>query len=233
MSGQPNCDAVMKEDAMNIKNAGHGKFITFEGPEGSGKTTQAKQLIARLEAEGLEVLYTREPGGTPTGEAIRDILQHDRAGEPIHPGTEVLLFAASRAQLVGHIIKPALMRGAWVVCDRFIDSTTAYQGYGRGYDVEQMMAINEFAIDGTYPDITFLLDVNLEEGFRRIKERHRTADTSLDRIEQESLEFHQRVRDGYLTLSRRWPDRFHVVDAVRDPELVSTDIWDYIAREYF
>lgn len=208
-----------------------GKFITFEGSEGGGKTTQAKQLIARLEEAGLEVVYTREPGGTPTGEAIRDILQHNKTNEAIAPSAEVLLFAASRAQLVTHVIRPALERGAWVVCDRFADSTTAYQGYGRGFDREQMIAINGFAIDGATPDITFLLDVELEEGFRRISERHMAKDSPLDRIEQEERAFHERVRQGYLDLAARWPERFCIINGMQDEAVVAATIWEHIARE--
>ena len=126
---------------------------------------------ARLQAAGTNVVYTREPGGTPTGEAIREILQHNKAGEAPCPETEVLLFAASRAQLVRHVIIPALERGDWVVCDRFADSTTAYQGYGRGFSVEQMIAINAFAIDGAQPDLTILLDLPVRDGFARLEQR--------------------------------------------------------------
>lgn len=208
-----------------------GKFITFEGPEGSGKTTQAKRLIARLEQKGCEVVYTREPGGTPTGEAIRDILQHNKAGEPISPNAEVLLFAASRAQLVSRVILPALERGAWVVCDRFADSTTAYQGYGRGFEVEQMIALNQFAIDGAVPDVTILLDVDLDEGFRRIGERHQVKNRPLDRIESEARAFHEKVRKGYLELARRWPERFRLVDGMRDADAVSGDVWRILQHD--
>jgi dTMP kinase len=210
---------------------GRGKFITFEGPEGSGKTTQAQLLIARLQETGLEVLYTREPGGTPTGEAIRDILQFNKTNEPISPSAEVLLFAASRAQLVSHVILPALQRGAWVVCDRFADSTTAYQGYGRGFDREQMIAINAFAIDGATPDLTILLDIDLEEGFRRIAERHREKELPLDRIEQEERAFHERVREGYLELAQRWPERFRIINGMDEATAVTAAIWECVSRE--
>ena len=207
-----------------------GRFITFEGPEGGGKTTQAKRLIKRLRDAGREVLYTREPGGTPTGEVIRDILQHDRAGEPITAETEVFLFAASRAQLVRRVIIPALDKGDVVVCDRFADSTTAYQGYGRGFSVEQMLAINAFAIGDAQPDLTLLLDVPVNLGFERITERQRVLFETADRIEREEREFHERVRAGYLDLARRWPARFHRIDAARDPDLIEQDVWGAVQR---
>ena len=203
-----------------------GKFITFEGPEGGGKTTHARRLVEKLQATGCQVLYTREPGGTPTGEAIRGILQHDHAGEPICPETEVLLFAASRAQLVRRVILPALERGEWVVCDRFADSTTAYQGYGRGFPVEQMIAINEFAIKGAQPDLTILLDLPISDGFARLHQRGGEK----DRIEREALEFHERVRAGYLELARRWPARFRIVDPRKEPDVVAEEIWKLVQR---
>lgn len=204
-----------------------GKFITFEGPEGSGKTTQTRRVIARLEARGVEVLYTREPGGTPTGEAIREILQHDAAGEPIHPEAEVLLFEASRAQLVRDVIAPTLARGVWVVCDRYADSTTAYQGYGRGFPVEQMLAINSFAIGAMDPDLTILIDIDVERGFERIA----AGGEKPDRIESERREFHQRVRQGYLELARRFPQRYRLIPGDRPPDVVEEDIWEIIQRE--
>jgi dTMP kinase len=202
-----------------------GKFITFEGPEGGGKTTQARRLVERLQAARRKVVYTREPGGTPTGEAIREILQHNKAGEAPCPETEVLLFAASRAQLVRYVIVPALERGDWVVCDRFADSTTAYQGYGRGFSVEQMIAINEFAIDGAQPDLTLLLDLPVSDGFARLAQRGGVK----DRIEREALDFHERVRAGYLELARRWPARFRIVDPRGALEAVAEEIWKLVA----
>lgn len=205
-----------------------GRFITFEGPEGGGKTTQAKRLIARLREQGRDVLYTREPGGTPTGEAIRDILQHDKAGEEICDQAEVFLFAASRAQLVRTVILPALERGVIVVCDRFADSTTAYQGYGRGFPVDQMLAINAFAIDGAVPDVTLLLDVPIQLGFERVLGRQQELFQGADRIEREARAFHERVRNGYLELERRWPERFRRVDATQPPDAVETAIWELV-----
>jgi len=198
-----------------------GKFITFEGPEGSGKTTQAQRLVAALEQAGHKVVYAREPGGTPTGEAIRDILQHDKAGGPISPEAEVLLFAASRAQLIRQVIRPALERGAWVVCDRFADSTTAYQGYGRGLALDQVLAINAFAVAGTAPDLTILLDLPVSDGFARLQQRGGAR----DRIEREALDFHERVRQGYLELARFEPERWRVVSAAADAEAVAAEVW--------
>jgi len=206
-----------------------GLFMTLEGPEGSGKSTQASMLTDRLLAQGLEVVQAREPGGTPTGEAIRDILQHNSTGEDIFIEAEVLLFASSRAQLVRSVILPALERGACVVCDRFADSTTAYQGYGRGMDIDSMLAINAFATAGAVPDISILLDVEVTTGFdrltRRIEEQHRER----DRFEREELAFHERVRAGYLELARRWPERFRVLDGSQDEQTVSGLIWDMVS----
>jgi dTMP kinase len=202
-----------------------GKFITFEGPEGGGKTTQAKRLLARLALEGHEAIYTREPGGTQTGEVIREILQHDMAGEPLCDETEVLLFSASRAQLVRKVIIPTLESGTHVICDRFADSTTVYQGYGRGFDVEQMISINEFAINGATPDVTLLLDVEIATGFERIASRQRELFKKTDRIENEAREFHEKVRRGYLELAKRYPERFITLNAARNPDEVEADVW--------
>lgn len=206
-----------------------GRFITFEGPEGSGKTTQAARLAERLRAAGLTVLQTREPGGTRTGEAIRNILQHDAAGEPLCSQAEVLLFAASRAQLVQHVILPALERGTWVISDRFADSTTAYQGYGRGFGADCMLAINAFAVSVAQPDLTVLLDVEIETGMRRMEERNAADNRGRDRIEQEDEAFHRRVRDGYLALAARWPERFRVINSTPHPDVVHELIWNTVA----
>ncbi len=207
-----------------------GVFITFEGTEGSGKSTQVVRLIERLRAEGHEVVTVREPGGTPTGEAIRNILQHDAAGEDICAETETLLFESSRAQLVSHVIKPALARGAIVISDRFADSTTAYQGYGRGFDVEVLLQLHAFAMGGLEPDITLLVDVDIEEGFRRLQERNKSENSKLDRMERESVEFHQRVYDGYQAMAKRWPNRFCVIDGKREPAAIEIDIWAEVSK---
>ena len=210
-----------------------GRLITFEGPEGAGKSTQAAMLISRLEARGIEVIYTREPGGTKLGEAIRGILQYNAAGEDPCPVSEVLLFEASRAQLVRHVIEPALNRGAWVLCDRFADSTTAYQGFGRGFSVELMETINRFAIDAAVPDMTILLDVNVSLGMQRCAKRQIGKKIQFDRIESEALEFHEKVRQGYLELARRFPERFRKVDAMRHAEPIGEDIWKLVCDAFF
>jgi dTMP kinase len=202
-----------------------GKFITFEGPEGSGKSTQIKHLVGSLEAQGIEVICTREPGGTPTGEAIRNILQHDAVGESLSDRAELLLFTASRAQLMQQIIQPALERGIWVICDRFIDSTMAYQGYARGMDLATLDHINDFAIGGYKPNLTLLLDLDIERGFERLDERYSDGKGSADRFEREARDFHQRVREGYHKLAGREPERFRVIDSDQPIETVSSNIW--------
>jgi dTMP kinase len=210
-----------------------GKFITLEGPEGAGKSTQAAMLISKLEARGLEVLYSREPGGTPMGEAVRGILQYNTAGEAPCPESEVLLFEASRAQLVRHVLLPALERGAWVVCDRFADSTTAYQGFGRGFPVDTIEQLNRFAIGPAVPDMTLILDINVTLGLQRCAKRQHGGQVKYDRIESEALDFHERVRQGYLTLARLNPTRYRVIDAMRPPDLVASDLWHHVSTAFF
>jgi dTMP kinase len=202
-----------------------GRFITFEGPEGSGKSTQAQWLVERLKEEGVPVVQTREPGGTPLGEAIRGILQHDTAGEPPAPRAELLLFEASRAQLVSRVVLPALAAGTWVVCDRFADSTTAYQGYGRGLDLDLVLAMNAAAVGDAVPDLTLLLDVEVADGFRRTEHR-----PGRDRMEREEIAFHESVRRGFLELAARWPDRIRVVRTDRSPDATRAAIWDIVSR---
>ncbi len=205
-----------------------GKFITFEGPEGCGKSTQSRLLVENLEAQGIKVLCTREPGGTATGEAIRNILQHDAAGEPLSERAELLLFTASRSQLMNRVILPALEAGEWVVCDRFIDSTMAYQGFARGMDIATLDAINEFAVHGRKPDLTILLDLDIERGFERLEERYAGGKESHDRFEREARDFHRRVRNGYHQLAAREPERFRIIDSDRPIEEVSSDIWNAV-----
>ena len=205
-----------------------GLFISLEGPEGSGKSTHAKRLVKRLEDEGDEVVTVRDPGGTVIGEEIRNIIQHDSTGEEIYPETETLLFAASRAQAVHSVIKPALAAGKFVISDRFVDSTTAYQGYGRGFGVAAITSVNDFTVNGTMPDLTILLDITVDAGFNRIMERNKSLGKELDRMERAGKEFHNKVRDGYLEIAKLNPNRVIVIDSFRDMETVSDDIWNAV-----
>ena len=197
-----------------------GKLITFEGPEGGGKSTQARLLTEYLRSKGIRVLTTREPGGTPTGEIIRDLLQNDLSKEPLCDATEALLFCASRAQLCSHVLAPALERGDWIVLDRFTDSTLAYQGYGRGFDVERLRVLNAFATGPVTPVLTFLLDIPVQKGLERAIARSGNK----DRIESAPVDFHQRLRDGYLEMARKEPGRFAIVNATQPIECVSAEI---------
>lgn len=181
-------------------------FISFEGPEGSGKTTQISLLAERLMALGLSVVQTREPGGTPTGSRIRDLLL-DRQSE-IEPKAELLLYSASRAQLVSQVIRPHMARGGVVLCDRFADSTMAYQGYGRGLDLTALRQITQFATGGLTPDLTLYLDIDPAQGLAR---RARSG-SELNRLDAQTLEFHRRVRDGYLALMAAEPGRWVRID---------------------
>lgn len=197
------------------------RFISFEGGEGCGKSTQIALLKASLEAEGRSVVQTREPGGTDIGESIRSLLQHDLSGEGMKPETELLLFAAARAQHVREVIAPAIAAGQIVLCDRFMDSTTVYQGVARSVDAEQVKAINDFAVAATQPDLTFLIDLPAETGLARIRQR---GDGQLDRMEQETLAFYQAVRQGFLDLANNEPDRFVVLDGALDIAALQSEI---------
>lgn len=205
----------------------HGVFISFEGPEGCGKTTQIQRLVARLEAAGQPVLLTREPGGTPLGETIRHLLKFAEEGRDMTPETELLLFAASRAQLTRRVIEPALDEGRWVIADRFLDSTTVYQGVARKLDREAVEYVNDFAVGPRRPDLTILLDVDLAESRRRLAARGEPGGTP-DRIEQLPAAFHEAVREGYLSLAREEPERFRVVNAGRPAEIVEAQVWEHI-----
>jgi dTMP kinase len=205
-----------------------GRFITFEGPEGCGKSTQLGVLYEKLAGQGIEVLKTREPGGTATGEQIRGLLQHDAAGERLAERAELLLFTASRAQLMDQVIIPALEKGVWVLCDRFIDSTMAYQGYARGMDIGMLDRINDFAICERRPDLTILLDLEVERGFQRLEERYADGNGSHDRFERETLDFHRRVRDGYHRLAENNPERFRIIHADQPVKTVAADVWEAV-----
>lgn len=200
--------------------------MSFEGSEGSGKTTQVGRLAAQLNASGREVLVTREPGGSAVGEHIRHLLKHAPAGEGMCPETELLLFAASRAQLVRHVIEPALNAGKYVICDRFLDSTTVYQGAARRLPLDAIVAINHFAVGNNVPDLTIILDVSEEVRRTRMIARGETA----DRIERESGDFFERVRKGYIALAEGNPNRIILVDGNRDVETVEKEIWDAVQR---
>lgn len=214
----------MSEDAQGNHVQSKGLFISFEGPEGSGKSTQIKRLIEWLASQGYETLLTREPGGTPAGEKIRDLLQHDEAGEGMSAASETLLFEASRAELVDKVIRPALARGIVVISDRFADSTTAYQGYGRGFDPSRLIELHEFALEGTWPDLTILLDIDADAGLSRITERKGGP----DRMERESLAFHTRVVAGYRRMAMQWPDRIVSIDASQSPDTVAQVVCDIV-----
>ena len=204
-----------------------GLFITFEGTEGCGKSTQIKALAARLQREGRQVLQTREPGGTPLGEAVRQLLQHDEAGDGMSPEAELLLFTASRAQLTRERILPAIANNEIVLCDRFMDSTTVYQGVARKIDTEAVATINRFAVGQARPDLTILIDLPPEVGMARV---HARSDGQLDRMEQEAIEFFQAVRAGYLQLAESEPERFLVLDGSQSVATLEKQIWEAVQQ---
>ncbi|MDK2879832.1 MAG: dTMP kinase [Thermoanaerobacteraceae bacterium] len=199
-----------------------GKFITIEGPDGAGKTTQVKKIYEYLTSRGRKVLVTREPGGTALGEKLREVLLSP-AGESPVPEAEALIYAASRAQLIKNVISPALLRGTYVLCDRFVDSSLAYQGWARGLGIEEILGINRWFIEELWPDLTILLDIDPEVSLKRL-ERAR------DRLEKETLEFHKRVREGFLKVREIFPERIVAVDASRSPEEVFDRISAYIRK---
>jgi dTMP kinase len=198
---------------MTQADALTGKLFTFEGSEGSGKSTQIELLADELEGMGNEVIVTREPGGTEIGEEIRHLLIHNSAGNDMAPEAELLLFAAARAQLVRQVVIPGLQEGKIILCDRFLDSTTVYQGAARSISSDPVSYINQFAAASITPDLTFILDVPAEVSIARVKRR--VTDLP-DRMEQENVDFYKKVREGYLLLARSLPERFHVVDGTRE-----------------
>ena len=206
-----------------------GKFITFEGPEGGGKSTHVKDLAERLRAEGRTVLMTREPGGTRLAELIRGLVR-DEVDDPPVTRSEVLLFLAARAQVVSQVIKPALARGEWVVCDRFADSTFAYQGYGRGIDVQLLKNFNDFVTEGLVPDLTILLDVPPEVSRTRLAARQASTSDTGDRIEAAGEMFHRRLREGFLDLAKAEPKRFTVIDASKSIDKVAAAVQKTVQR---
>ncbi|MGQ0695320.1 MAG: dTMP kinase [Nitrospiraceae bacterium] len=200
-----------------------GSFITLEGIEGSGKSTQGSRLCQMLADNGYHVLLTREPGGTPIAEQLRGILL-DRPAEPIAPETEALLILAARRQHIDQVIKPALEKGTTVLCDRFSDSTLAYQGYGRGLDLTVLRKLNEWATGGLTPDLTLLFDVPVTVGLTR-----RQRDTSLqNRLDRETERFHREVRAGFLQLAKRNPRRIRIVKATAPPDTIARAVNDLV-----
>jgi dTMP kinase len=193
-------------------------FITLEGPEGSGKTSHIPPLVEYFREKGYTVFPTREPGGTSIGEQIREVI-HDLKNAEMHPRTETLLYQAARAQIVEQVIKPRLAEGEIVISDRYYDSTIAYQGYGHQQDLEQIRSLVRYATGGLIPDLTVLLDVDVEEGLRRKKK-----DNEWNRLDAYTVEFHQRVRAGYAEMVKQEPDRWVVVDAGRTWDVVQEEL---------
>jgi dTMP kinase len=193
-------------------------FVSFEGLDGCGKTTQARLLARALEETGVEVVLTREPGGTPLGEQIRDLVLH---GDHVAPWAEAALYAAARAQHVEELIRPALARGATVVCDRYLDSSVAYQGAGRELGVEEVLALNLTAVGGLLPDLTFLVEIDIDAALARVGDKG-------DRIERAEAEFWPRVAEAYRALAARFPERYVVIDGRRGIAEVAEEIRDHV-----
>ena len=202
-------------------------FITFEGSEGCGKSTQVQRLAARLQKLQIPFLVTREPGGTPIGETIRELLQFAPHNSAMVPETELLLFEASRSQLVRETIEPALERGVCVIADRFFDSTTVYQGAARRLDREMVERLNAFAVGDCVPNITFVLDVDAATAETRMQKPRRA-----DRMEQEPAEFYERVRRGYRDLAAREPNRIVLIDGSRNADEIENEIWNILSSRF-
>src|ERR1041385_314860 len=202
-------------------------FITFEGSEGCGKSTQVQRLAARLRRSGVPYLVTREPGGTPIGETIRELLQFAPHNSTMTPETELLLFEASRSQLVREIINPALDRGVCVIADRFFDSTTVYQGAARKLDRKMVERLNVFAVGDCVPDVTFVLDVDAVTAESRMQQPRR-----VDRMEQQPAEFYERVRAAYRELSKRESNRAVLIDGSRNPDEIEDEIWRMLCSRF-
>jgi len=204
-----------------------GKLISFEGSEGSGKSTQIAHLARHLQGIGRDVISTREPGGTEIGEQIRNIIVHNSKGDEMCAETELLLFAAARAQLVREVIAPALLRGAVVLSDRFLDSSTVYQGVARNLSLDPVNHINLFAVGNVMPDLTIIIDVPTDVSLARIRQR---ASDLPNRMERENIDFYEKVRAGYLVLAKGIPDRFFVVDGTQSEDVVQKKIWAEVEK---
>ncbi len=202
-------------------------FISIEGSDGAGKTTQATRLVERLKAAGVAVLYIREPGGTPVGEDLRRVL---KSGGDINPRSELLMFEAARSEIVEKIIRPALSRGDVVVADRFSDSSVAYQSYGRGLAVAEVRDMNRFATGGLVPDLTILLDMPAHDALGRTADRDKGTAGAQRRFESEPDEFHRRVADGYRKLAEAEPKRWRVLDASLAADQVAAAVWAVVAQ---
>ncbi|HKD04286.1 MAG TPA: dTMP kinase [Bryobacteraceae bacterium] len=205
-----------------------GLFITFEGLDGCGKTTQIRLLAQALRDRGRAVVETAEPGGTDIGRQIRRILL-DPANKAIHSRTELLLYFGSRAQNVEEVIRPTLSRGQDVICDRFTDSTLVYQGCGRGLDTQMILDLDRIACNGLVPDLTLLIDIDLDTSLQRARRRNERCDAAESRIDEESFAFHDRVRRGYLGLAEQHPGRFRLIDGRASVEEVADSIWKAVA----
>lgn len=207
-----------------------GLFITFEGPEAAGKTTQIKLLEEKLNSKNYNVIKTREPGGPPLSEELRTIVKYSK--EDLSDQVEYMIFATARAQHVNELILPSTKKGIHVLCDRYFDSSKAYQGYGRGLPLEQLDYIHQFASKGVMPDLTFLIDLTVKESFKRIDERtiflslHRDTEKK-DRIESEKNEFHERMRNGYLEIAKNDPNRVKIIDGMKSIKEIQKEIWNY------
>ncbi len=212
---------------MPLKSKPAGKLISFEGSEGSGKSTQIARLAARLQQEGREVVATREPGGTEIGEQIRNIIVHNSRGDEMCPETELLLFTAARAQVVREVIAPAMTRGAIVLSDRFLDSSTVYQGIARNLAPGPVNAINLFAVGNVMPHLTIVIDVPTEVSLQRVRQR---ASDLPDRMERENITFYKKVREGYLLLAEQWPERVIVLDGTETPDAIEKKIWAEVQK---
>ena len=199
-------------------------FITLEGPEGSGKTTAVEAAVKALEEKGYQIVRTREPGGTPIAEQIRNVIL-DKANTNMDPRTEALLYAASRRQHLVEKVWPALKEGKIVICDRYLDSSLAYQGGARRLGVDNILNVNLFATENTFPDLTLLFDITPEEGLKRISAN---ASREVNRLDLEKLEFHHKVRDTFLALAKRYPERFVIIDASKSREEVAKATLDAI-----
>ncbi len=208
------------------------RFITFEGGDGSGKTTQLKVLESHLTTRGKSFISTREPGGTSLGKLIRRVLL-EVGRQPITSPTELFLYLADRAQHIDEVVLPALEQGKIVLCDRHTDSTLAYQGYGRGTDLGLLRSLNDIASRGTRPDLTLLFDCPVEIGLSRTAQRQSqtVSGRNEDRFEKEKIDFHERVRRGFLELARAEPQRFRIIDATRTVEEIAQDIKNIVDRE--